>query len=268
MILRGLVVRVAEYLGIAEYDSDGRAIAPESDAHDLDLCKRLVNDGIRQFIRANPKWYWMQRVFSLTITNAASELQVGGDAARYAMPYDFNGDAQGDWTFGQGQNVLPHIQTVDEAMIRNWRSTGANESGVPRFAAFRRLSDADVPEGVRSRWEVVFYPAPGQSYVLELDYRHYFNALDELDADAQPAGAEHDDAILYSALARAELHRDDVRGAMHEAYRESLADSVRLDLKAAPKTVGPNLDASGRGYITNRRQLGYARPVNTPTYGS
>ena len=66
-----LILRVAREAGIAYYGSSGneRAMIPV-DAHDLELCKDIVNDGIRMFISdAPPKgWRWMRRIMSVTLT--------------------------------------------------------------------------------------------------------------------------------------------------------------------------------------------------------
>jgi hypothetical protein len=63
------IVRVAEYLGIAYYGADGKGIAQVPlDAHDLDLCKRLVNDGYDRFIRSNPRWQFLTPTFTLSLT--------------------------------------------------------------------------------------------------------------------------------------------------------------------------------------------------------
>ena len=58
-------IRVAEYLGVADYS--GGAAAVPTDAHDLDLVKRLCNDGWRRFVNAQPKWNWMEPLVSLTL---------------------------------------------------------------------------------------------------------------------------------------------------------------------------------------------------------
>jgi hypothetical protein len=268
LTFRELVVRVAEYLGVAYYGSDGTSEAQvPTDGHDLGLCKRLVNDGIRMFINDHHDWRWMRKLHTLTVTNSSSPLQVAGDTGRYFMPEDFGGDARGHWTFGPDQNVWPEIITIDEVTIREWRSIHAgNQTGIPRYAAFRPLPDEDIPQGQRARWEVLFYPDPGQAYVVQLPYRHYFNNLVSLDADRQPAGFEHDETIKAAALAQAELDRDDTLGARGEYYKKCLENSKRIDLLSVPKTVGPNLDRSSRMQITKREDLGYSRPVLPPTY--
>lgn len=263
-----ILIRVAEYLGIADYSSAGTgAAAIPSDVHDLDLCKRLVNDGIRMFLSDNPKWYWTRKIHSMTISNSSLPDQINGDTARYLMPQDFNGDAMGEWTFGADQNVWPEIITMPEHVIRMWRSIhSGNQSGIPHYAAFRRLEDRYVPAGQRGRWEVIFYPDPGQAYVVELEYRHFFNDLVEPTLDYQPAGAEHDETIVAAAIAKAELDRDDVMGSRHQYYEKCLKNSIRVDLQAAPKTVGMNNDNGNTPEVYSRRQLGYSRPVLPVNY--
>jgi len=66
-----LILRIAREAGISYHGSSGneRAMIP-IDEHDLDLCKTIVNDGIRAFIAdAPPKgWRWQRRIMSVTLT--------------------------------------------------------------------------------------------------------------------------------------------------------------------------------------------------------
>lgn len=271
LTFQDLIIRVAEYLGVADYS--GGAAAVPTDAHDLELCKRMVNDGIRLFIQESVhpmtgrpfQWRWMRKLYSLTITNAVSALQVDGDTGRYFMPEDFNGDATGRWTFGPDENVYPEIDTIPEDAIRRWRSQQQDHTGFPRYAAFRPLPEADWPASTRARWEVIFFPSPGQEYVVQVPYRVYFTALVNL-TDRSPAGAEHDATIEAAAKACAELDRDDKPGGWSRMYQSRLLNSITLDTMAAPRTVGQNLDRSGGPEITSRRQLGYSRPVLPVNY--
>lgn len=77
-----LILRVAREAGMAYYGSSGSepAMIPV-DEHDFDLCKNIVNDGIRQFIAdAPPKgWRWMRRIMSVTLT--ATRVTGTADAA-------------------------------------------------------------------------------------------------------------------------------------------------------------------------------------------
>lgn len=62
LTFRDLILDVARKLGYAYYGPDGRGVAqiPENQ-HDLDDCKRIVNEGIRRFLIDSPKpfgWRW------------------------------------------------------------------------------------------------------------------------------------------------------------------------------------------------------------------
>lgn len=59
-----LQIRVAEYLGNADYTS-GSAGAP-ADAGDLERVKRIVNDGYRRFINSNDRWEFLTPLITLT----------------------------------------------------------------------------------------------------------------------------------------------------------------------------------------------------------
>ena len=68
-----LILKVAITAGLAYYGAAGNegAMIP-IDAHDLDLCKQIVNDGIKMFI-ANPPpngWRWMRRTMSVVLAHA------------------------------------------------------------------------------------------------------------------------------------------------------------------------------------------------------
>jgi hypothetical protein len=59
-------LRVAEFLGIA-LNSGSSAVAVPTDAHDLDLVKRLVNDGYRRFVNSHPYWNFLMPVFNIQL---------------------------------------------------------------------------------------------------------------------------------------------------------------------------------------------------------
>lgn len=74
-----LVREVARYTGLAYYGSSGDdvAMAP-TDRHDLDICKKIVNDGISMFVEDAPTrgWRWQKRImavsFVVTTTSTAT----------------------------------------------------------------------------------------------------------------------------------------------------------------------------------------------------
>lgn len=72
-------IRVAEYLGIAYYGSDGQEAAQVPvNAHDLDLVTRLVQDGYRRFVGENPKWNVLDIPFTMTFVPQYSGTATSG----------------------------------------------------------------------------------------------------------------------------------------------------------------------------------------------
>ncbi len=65
-----LVLEIAELIGIAYYGDNGQeeALVPINE-HDLNVCKKIVNNGIRQFISDAPKegWRWQRRLMQVTL---------------------------------------------------------------------------------------------------------------------------------------------------------------------------------------------------------
>jgi hypothetical protein len=65
-----LIIEVAHKLGIAYYGTDGTGDAQVPvDAHDLALCKRIVNNAIRMFIHDAPRngWRWTQPIAAIDL---------------------------------------------------------------------------------------------------------------------------------------------------------------------------------------------------------
>ena len=68
---RDLVAKIAHEAGVAYYGGGtGRAMVPVDDDYNLQLCKDIVNDGIKMFIADCPPkgWRWMRRIMSVNIT--------------------------------------------------------------------------------------------------------------------------------------------------------------------------------------------------------
>jgi len=67
-----LVAKVAHEMGVAYYGSGtGKALLPADDEYNLQLCKEIVNDGIKMFISDAPRngWRWVRRIMSVNISN-------------------------------------------------------------------------------------------------------------------------------------------------------------------------------------------------------
>ena len=239
-----LCIRVAEYLGVARYASADAAPTLPTSAHDLDLVQRMVNDGFRVLVAEKPNWEWMKRIVTLAIGPTAPG-QVGGLADTYYMPEDFNGDSGGEWVYGRGEDVYPSISVVPEAELRRMVSISDDDAGEPFLAAFRRLNEGDAPAGSNRRWQVQFWPAPGESYMVTYQYRAYVFPMTDTDNDYSPAGPEFDQVVLASCLARAELHRHDTRGAHFEEYQRELAKALAIDARSGPTFIGRRAERAG-----------------------
>jgi len=63
---RDLVSKIAHEMCVAYYASGtGKALIPADDEYNLQLCKEIVNDGIKMFIA----WRWMRRLMQVNISN-------------------------------------------------------------------------------------------------------------------------------------------------------------------------------------------------------
>lgn len=118
-------IRVAEFLGMAYYGSNGQGAAQVPiNTQDLDLVTRLVNDGYRRFIGENPKWIFLnvpititfntapfQSLVTATGTNAGSGGTITWTDSSIAGVY-----ADNFWA-GQGGQIT-HIDTsLDEFLV-------------------------------------------------------------------------------------------------------------------------------------------------------
>lgn len=100
-----LRIRVAEYLGIAYYGAaGGEAAQLPTDAHDLDLVGRLVNDGYDRFITDNERgWRFMTVPLSITFAPQSSvtiTVKTTGTATVGSLAGDFADDYFNGWQIG------------------------------------------------------------------------------------------------------------------------------------------------------------------------
>lgn len=77
LTFENLIIEVARKIGVASYGAGGTGIAAKpTDAHDLDECKRHVNNGIRMFIADAPPsgWNWTKPVAEIALWPTVEEL--------------------------------------------------------------------------------------------------------------------------------------------------------------------------------------------------
>ena len=259
---KDLMIRAAEFLGVADYAASGtgKAALPV-DEGTLDIVKRVTNDGFRRFVAesVDPRtgephsWRFLNQYFELTLsTTADNENNVDDDAGRYYMPWWFGGNAIRDWEFNS-DSYSHSICVVSSAVVQKSLSVTENTSGPPRYCAFRRCPvKSDASKAARV-WEVIFWPKPSESLVINNECRAYPNGM-QGDDDFHFAGAEHDHAILMACKAQAELERYDRMGVQNQHYANALVNSIALDLASAPRSLGFNLD---QNQYVSRRHAGY-----------
>lgn len=222
---RDLQIRVAEYLGIVDYTDAGPT--PPSNASDLELVKRLVNDGWRKFCSEKPDWHFFRQTISLRLMDPA--VTINGENWRYRMPWFFQGTIYTRWTYGTDGPRLT-CDVVDEGLIREKRAASSDTTGYPTISAFRKTSDG--------LWEALFWPTPAYAENLEIQVRAYPQAMVR-DTDRHFAGVEHDNAVHYACLAKAEERETDGQSMFYEGkYQDALAKSKKLDESRAARSLG------------------------------
>lgn len=144
---RYLITKVAKEAGIAYYGSSGNEKAmPPIDVHDLELCKDIVNDGIKGFIADAPRngWRWRRRIMSVSITGtritgtadsaSATTIVDATLAATYTSATDLvgyycyitSGTGEGSWAVITGYDPTG---TPGECTVADWLDEFGNAGG-------------------------------------------------------------------------------------------------------------------------------------------
>ncbi len=170
--IEDLVLRIAREIGVAYYGSDGQqeAMVP-NDPHDLDLCRRIVNDGIRLFVKSSPPngWRWMRRIMEVDVTST----EVTGTAdststttlvdADLTDSYDTDGDLIGFWIYitdgtGEGSyaQVAGYTAISGTVTVADWLFISGNAGGTDPVATDSyTITPIETIEG-----EIYRYPLP------------------------------------------------------------------------------------------------------------
>ena len=168
-----LILAVAREAGIAYYGSSGQepAMIPADDYHNFELCKDIVNKGIRMFIAdAPPKgWRWMRRIMSLALTatritgtadsastttvvdlTLADNYDTDDDLLNYYC-YILTGTGTGSWAKITGYTALTGTITVSD-----WLDAFGNPGGTdPDTASTFAVTPVETVAGNITR-----YPLP------------------------------------------------------------------------------------------------------------
>ncbi len=140
-----LIAKVAREMGIAYYGgSTGPSLIPADDDYNLQLCKEIVNDGIKMFIADSPRkgWRWMRRIMSVNISNLrVTGTADGADAtsltdATLETTYDTDDDLNGYWIYiltGTGQysyaQITDYTASGGVIAVADWLDQYGNTGG-------------------------------------------------------------------------------------------------------------------------------------------
>ena len=105
---------------------------------------------------------------------------VGGDVARYPLAENFGGEVNGKITYARNSAHSACIGWVNEAQIRESKST-TEQSGYPQRAAYRPLEPKGstlASSSITRRFELILDPKPSATDTLEFPYTLYFDKLD------------------------------------------------------------------------------------------
>jgi hypothetical protein len=148
--IEDLVLYIAREIGVADYGSDGQqeAMIPV-DPHDLDLCRRIVQDGIRVFVKSSPPngWRWMRRTMSVTVTATRTTGTADSTSSttmvdlELATIFDTDGDLIGRWIYitdgtGEGSyaQVTGYTAISGTVTVADWLSISGNSGGTDPVA--------------------------------------------------------------------------------------------------------------------------------------
>ena len=164
-----LILRVAREAGIAYSGSSGseKAMIPV-DEYDLDLCKQVVNDGVRMFIADAPAkgWRWMRRKMSVSLTairitgtadsastttvvdlTLADDYDTDNDLLNYYC-YILTGTGAGSWAKITGYTALTGTITVADWLDKYGNAGGTDPDTDSTFA----VTDVETVGGDIARY--------------------------------------------------------------------------------------------------------------------
>lgn len=172
LTFRALILRVAEAIGVPLYSGADAAAIP-SNAHDLDKCKRIVNDALRMFYLAYSSWSFLRPKLEIVLsTDGTGPYNVQSDASRYRLPWFVQGPPREAWTFSLpgSSGYWGEIGSVGIAELRKARAAFTGTTGCPKMIAMTPSSDVPVGIGGRQGWELNVYPDPDQAYSVVANY--------------------------------------------------------------------------------------------------
>ena len=171
--IKDLLVRIAVEMGISYYGSDGQGIAEiPVEAHNFDLCKRVVTDGIKKFIADAPThgWRWMRRILAVTFTatRITGTADAGTNATHLidltlATTYTTTDELLNYYAYvltgtgaGSYAKITAYNKTTGDCTVADWLDANGNAGGTDPVA-----TDTFAITGVETvGGDIARYPLP------------------------------------------------------------------------------------------------------------
>ena len=208
--------------------------------------EQVVMDGLRRFYypmvlpneREMHRWSFL---YPKSVFNCVS-----GQYA-YDLPEDF-GALMGPMHYAPGTATLyPHVEEVAESQLEQLRQ-GGDHAGRSRYFAIRPKMNGEIRG---TRYEIVLYPVPDQSYTLH--YRYETNPKFIVEESEFPLGGQsHAQTLLEACLVSADRFSGAGKSIHDADYVMCLQSSVSFDRQLASQdTLGRDYDGSDVPYDTD-----------------
>lgn len=247
--LRDLILSLTERMGWQKRPTgaDNRAQIPR-DPNLLDRAIRAINAGRREtYRRMSSAKCFKPRIEIATDPNGTSPECIGGDCAKYRLPYAVQGLVN-PWNWSLMSNpgyggplVMNH--SSDVATMHHTASS-AGLKAPPRSIALAQQSMTNPKEPARRTATYLWlYPQPDQVYVLEGEVRVMYAPLVGMD-DLEPMGQAHIDTIVIGAERDIKMNAPDLtqRAEVEQRFRDAIIASIAADNNTRPQTIGRGAD--------------------------
>lgn len=220
-----------------------------SDSTRAERVERVLEDGLRDFFNPPALPNEMEQ-HQWSFLSPVVQFPLAAGVYRYVLPANFS-MLQGSPTFVPGDDtVFPPLEVTGAELLR-YRLQQDDSSSRPRACAVQ-LASADEAGG--TRYELLVFPVPDAAYVLDLPYR-INPTLPGEDLSVPLGGQPHEQTLIESCLAAAEMFDEFASGVHQQKYMMRLKASVSHDRQAvSPFNLGVNGDNSDRNYGFNESQ--------------
>ncbi len=190
------------------------------------MIKRVISSTQAE-VDLNGNAVWTDQTFSISTSGV------------YTMPPYFVGMITGTPAYAADSNEGVTVSWVNEAKIRKWRENVTDETGDPFWLAIRPMFADGIGNDVRRRrFELLAYPKPNDTQIVEFSTELHFDKLENL-GDSPPVPFTHDETIKSACLAVVERDVYDRPGRHSENYHsKALPASHQLDARMAPRSLG------------------------------